>query len=361
MCLRLAHPPGVEGVRTHRWCVSIRRPCQGRTILAHGFIHGFRTPASACFALPGSGLWLDASVCAKRQPRVPIRSSVVLRRAVAADRSFKRSLKSLRTDLGSSCSLVGWWRLSQCQGFCSTDRRRPGEEMWVSESGRRAVSLQWPAAILALFASVGTLQSAESQAAQAEFFESKIRPLLVESCYPCHSSDAKVRFANLRLDSREGMLKGGDRGAVIVPGDPDASALIRAVRHQDLQMPPSGKLQENQIAALVQWVEIGAPWPNEQKVAGTSPTGREAKAPTSDHWAWKPVRKAPTPPVQQADWPTHDVDKFVLAKLEGEGAATSRRSRPLPPAAAGLVRLDGFAADTRRHQGVRQRQVTRSL
>ena len=200
--------------------------------------------------------------------------------------------------------------------------------MWVSESGRRAVSLQWPAAILALFASVGTLQSAESQAAQAEFFESKIRPLLVESCYPCHSSDAKVRFANLRLDSREGMLKGGDRGAVIVPGDPDASALIRAVRHQDLQMPPSGKLQENQIAALVQWVEIGAPWPNEQKVAGTSPTGREAKAPTSDHWAWKPVRKAPTPPVQQADWPTHDVDKFVLAKLEAKGLPPAGEADP---------------------------------
>src|SRR5262249_7359713 len=96
-----------------------------------------------------------------------------------------------------------------------------------------------------------------------DFFEKRIRPLLVEHCYSCHSADAKKLKGDLRLDTRAGLRKGGQSGPAVVAGDPEASLLIAAVRYQkqDMQMPPKGKLPAALIADLEAWVKLGAPDP----------------------------------------------------------------------------------------------------
>src|ERR1035438_6056073 len=109
--------------------------------------------------------------------------------------------------------------------------------------------------------------------AQSEFFESKIRPIFVNNCYPCHSPQAPKIKCGLLLDTRSGILAGGDNGPAIVPGDPDKSLLIKAVSYtdQDLQMPPKNKkLSEADIASLISWVKMGAPDPRVASAGGTN-------------------------------------------------------------------------------------------
>jgi hypothetical protein len=96
---------------------------------------------------------------------------------------------------------------------------------------------------------------------QLTFFETKIRPVLIASCYECHASDAKIIQGGLRLDSRAGLLKGGDTGAAIVAGNPDGSLLIQALRYSDIEMPPKGKLPDSIIKDFETWVTFGAPDP----------------------------------------------------------------------------------------------------
>src|SRR5262245_55331924 len=104
------------------------------------------------------------------------------------------------------------------------------------------------------------MRAAEPTAEAIQFFESRVRPLLIQQCFKCHA-DKKQR-GGLRLDSRAALLAGGDRGTALVPGKPDESFLIRAIRHEDeLKMPPSKKLSREQIGDLTQWVRMGAPWP----------------------------------------------------------------------------------------------------
>ena len=112
------------------------------------------------------------------------------------------------------------------------------------------------------FCSAWQLRAAEAEG--VEFFEKKVRPILVDNCYKCHSREAEKLKGNLLLDTRDGLLKGGDTGPSIVPGQPDKSLLIKAVRYtdEDLQMPPKGKkLTAHQISDLETWVKIGAPDP----------------------------------------------------------------------------------------------------
>jgi len=171
--------------------------------------------------------------------------------------------------------------------------------------------------------------AAEPTAAQIEFFEKKIRPIFAEHCYSCHSDKAEKVKGGLRLDTREALLKGGSSGAVIVPGDPDASPLIKAVRYQDeeLRMPATKgggkKLSDDQIAALEAWVKLGAPDP--RITGGPRPLTdiREARA---RHWAFQPVRKPAPPEVKKNRWVQTPVDAFVLAKLE------QKHLNPAPPA-----------------------------
>src|SRR5262245_49925420 len=151
-----------------------------------------------------------------------------------------------------------------------------------------------------------------------EFFEKKIRPLLAEHCYSCHATQGKKQRGGLTLDTREGVLKGGDTGPALVPGKPNESLLIRAVRFDDteLRMPPKGKLPQSAIADLEKWVKMGAPDPRTAKAAvAKAPAGRD----TQTFWCYQPVTKQPVPAVKNSAWPRDDIDRFILAKLESKG------------------------------------------
>ena len=177
------------------------------------------------------------------------------------------------------------------------------------------------------FVLVALTVSAAPSPEQLEFFEREIRPLLAENCFACHGSKAPAAFANLRLDSRAGVLQGGDSGPAVVEGEPDASPLIRAVRGDIEQMPPTGKLAAEKIAALEEWVRIGAPWPEEQAPASSPPAaGFDLEARRNEHWAWQPVKRVDPPAVRDESWPLGPTDRFLLARLESEGLSPSEEA-----------------------------------
>ena len=149
-------------------------------------------------------------------------------------------------------------------------------------------------------------------------FEKHIRPLLIKHCYSCHSAKAEKLKGGLLLDNRNGMMSGGDTGPAIVPGEPDQSLLLKAVRYEDedLQMPPKYKLEESEIDALARWIKIGAPDPRSGMASATKRTidieaGRK-------FWSFQPTRK-PTPPTLDDSWPRVEIDRYVLARLKKKG------------------------------------------
>lgn len=164
-----------------------------------------------------------------------------------------------------------------------------------------------------------------------QFFESKIRPILAEKCYKCHSREADKVRGGFQLDTREGLLEGGSTGPAIVLGKPDDSLLIQAIRYSDpdLQMPPKGeKLSDREIADLTEWVRRGAPDPRGLASKGSAPSkyggvGRQ-------HWSFLPLTKPAVPTVKTPEWSKTPVDNFILAKLEDAGlepnAAADRRT-----------------------------------
>src|SRR5262245_48897104 len=146
----------------------------------------------------------------------------------------------------------------------------------------RGPSFHFPLVATTTLLALSSGSGADLTPAQTQFFESKIRPLLADNCYKCHSQSAEKVKAGLLLDTREGVLKGGESGPAIVPGDPEKSLLIKAVRYADpdLQMPPKGKkLSDQQIADLTSWVKMGAPDP---RVATTAQ--QVWKDPAYKHW-----------------------------------------------------------------------------
>jgi hypothetical protein len=162
-----------------------------------------------------------------------------------------------------------------------------------------------------------------------EFFEKKIRPLLTERCYTCHSAVSEKLKGGLRLDSREAMLRGGDTRSAIMPGEPEKSLLIEAVRYgnSDLQMPPKKRLLEAEIADLASWIRMGAPWPSDTRSIPTAVSSTFNLAERRQrHWSWKPVQPVAPPVVKQSEWPISTVDRFILAKLEMKDLS------PAPPA-----------------------------
>jgi cytochrome c553 len=177
---------------------------------------------------------------------------------------------------------------------------------------------------------------AEPDQAETAYFESKVRPTLIAHCYRCHSSQAEKLKAGLRLDSRENLIKGGESGPAVVPGQPDKSRLIDAIRYtnKDLQMPPKSKLPQEAIADLTSWVKMGAPWPREAPSASASKPGYEKPDYPKlkrEHWAWQPLGTTPAPPVKDAAWPRSEIDRYVLAKLEEKGL------RPVVDAGRGVL------------------------
>jgi hypothetical protein len=163
---------------------------------------------------------------------------------------------------------------------------------------------------------------------QAEFFEKSIRPVLVTHCASCHG--AKKQESGLRLDSREAILRGGERGPAAVSGDATASLLLQAVRHEgELKMPPESKLAASEVAAIERWVREGLSWPTggviDNSPHGLPPPPSVAEA-RRTHWAFAPVRKPRVPTVCLAGWARTPIDRFIQSKLESRGLA------PSPPA-----------------------------
>lgn len=148
---------------------------------------------------------------------------------------------------------------------------------------------------------------------QIQFFEAKVRPVLLMHCHKCHG--AAKQQSGLRLDTRAGLLAGGDSGPVVVAGKPEDSPLIEAVNHAGLKMPPKEKLPAEAIAALTEWVRQGAPWP-EERIVSSKPDLEQARR---THWAFQPVRASMPPAVNDVAWPLNDVDRFIRAALDGRG------------------------------------------
>src|SRR5690349_5049865 len=164
----------------------------------------------------------------------------------------------------------------------------------------------------ALLASSG-LQAQTFSSEDVAFFEAKIRPLLASQCLGCHSSSRKSPPANLSLDSRAAILKGGDSGPAAVAGNPASSRIMQALRYEGPQMPPSGKLAGDQIALVEQWIAKGLPWPAESAAAPASATTKPANR---KRWAWEPLHEAAPPVLRDAAAAPTPVDRFIQAKLE---------------------------------------------
>ena len=159
-----------------------------------------------------------------------------------------------------------------------------------------------------------------------QFFETKIRPVLADQCYRCHSEQAEKLRGGLHLDTRAATLEGGESGPALVPGKPEESRLIEAIRYgnPDLRMPPKGnKLPDSIIADFVEWVRRGAPDPRTTTAAASSVATTHIYAPSKDHWSFKPVIQPAVPTTQHPDWCLTPVDNFILTDLEASGMQPS--------------------------------------
>ncbi|MEY4490085.1 MAG: hypothetical protein RIQ79_2593 [Verrucomicrobiota bacterium] len=169
--------------------------------------------------------------------------------------------------------------------------------------------------------------------ADREFFESKIRPVLVDQCYKCHSAQAEKFKGDLNLETRASTLEGGQSGPVLVLGKPEQSLLIEAIRYgnPDLRMPPKGgKLPDSVIADFEEWVRRGAPDPRTAAPVAATAATAHAYAPSKDHWSFKPVVQPAVPATAHPGWCLTPVDNFVLADQEAAGlrpsSVTDRRT-----------------------------------
>ena len=167
--------------------------------------------------------------------------------------------------------------------------------------------------VLGLASSLGA-----QTAGQLEFFETRIRPVLVQHCYKCHSSEAskgdKLK-GGLLVDSRQGLLEGGESGPVVVPGNVEESLLISALRYEDFEMPPKGKLPDPVIADFEKWIADGAADPRRATSDVARPDSIDIEA-GRKHWAYQSLRAPVIPKVKKTSWPNNDIDRFILAGLE---------------------------------------------
>jgi hypothetical protein len=191
---------------------------------------------------------------------------------------------------------------------------------------------------------------------QLDFFERSIRPLLIKHCYKCHSNQVDPLEGSLRVDDRTLLLAGGDRGPAVVPGRPTESLLWNAVQYsnEDLQMPPAGKLADNDLQAIQKWIQLGLPMPATAEIG----EGAEEKPPAgeTDHWSFQLLEDISLPSLRRTDWVLTRIDNFVarrhrLEKLGPSPPATRRELirrlsfdlLGLPPS---LQQVASFEADT---------------
>ncbi len=155
-----------------------------------------------------------------------------------------------------------------------------------------------------------TLSGLQAATPAEEYFETHIRPVLIRSCYGCHT---KGQAGGLRLDSRDALIKGGAHGPAIVPGAPESSLLVRALHYRDeLKMPPPGQLAATEIRAFEQWIRDGAPWP----ASATTSSGRTVGERERNFWSYRKVVKPVLPEVAARIWPRGEIDRFTLARME---------------------------------------------
>ncbi|MCA9159901.1 MAG: DUF1549 domain-containing protein, partial [Planctomycetales bacterium] len=165
----------------------------------------------------------------------------------------------------------------------------------------------------------------QSLAGEFEYFERKIRPLLSEHCFECHSDRAKTLHGGLRLDSAEGFESGGDSGQLLVAGKPEESLFIGAIHYEEMEMPPKGRLAEADIAELTEWVRRGAHFPPaaDQVPHANNTIDFEAGR---QFWSFQPVHEQPLPQVADANWPRTRVDSFIMAAMQREGLTPAPRA-----------------------------------
>jgi uncharacterized protein DUF1549/uncharacterized protein DUF1553/cytochrome c len=223
----------------------------------------------------------------------------------------------------------------------------------IAASQARVISI--PRVVASVAPSIGAPRGAEIS--QEEFFEKKIRPILAASCQRCHNSRSKV--AGLDLTTAEALQRGGDSGPVINREKPEESRLLKVIGYDsEMKMPPSGKLKDHEIAALTEWVKLGAPWPGAVTAAASAVTpvasaitpvasaitpvasGSRPKNPAArsfseeekSFWAYQPVRAVGAvsaqaqPPIKDEAWAQSPIDRFILRKLE------EKNLKPAPPA-----------------------------
>jgi len=247
-------------------------------------------------------------------------------------------------------------------------RGRPLDAFRLIPRWAAIVSFAW---LIAASATEPAKLIARDDSAAIEFFEKEVRPLLVANCHTCHSAETNSR-SGLRVDDRNGLLVGGSRGPAIVPGNPDASLLIKAVSYRDkLKMPPERRLTANEVAILRKWIKDGAHWAKVESVAAdrhvTADYGRLRK----EHWAWQPLQNPRPPRAANSAWPRDVIDSFVLAQLRkrelkpvGDAARLPLIRRVtfdltgLPPS---LAEIDSFVADRSKTSVAFERVVDRLL
>ncbi|HWB14269.1 MAG TPA: DUF1553 domain-containing protein [Pirellulales bacterium] len=203
-------------------------------------------------------------------------------------------------------------------------------ETWSIPSDllKQATSTLLVAACLAAFPRTASADStASTEQANIDFFEKKVRPLFVSRCQKCHGPQQQK--GGLRLDSRRAVMAGGELGESVVPGQPEESLLVSAVRYgPTVQMPPDGKLPDADVAVLIEWVRRGAPWPDDDAgPAVAAPTGGPLFSDEQrSFWAFQVPADRPPPAVQNESWPVSALDRFVLARLESAGLAPAPRA-----------------------------------
>jgi len=214
----------------------------------------------------------------------------------------------------------------------------------------------WRRTLMTLVPALGAVLLGRSLAdvpADVDFFEAKIRPVLVEHCYSCHAADSKIIRGGLLVDSRNGLRTGGDSGPAVVPGNTADSLLLAALKHEFLEMPPDRKLPDAVISDFERWISSGAADPRDVGRA-EPPRGVDIEAAKS-HWAFQPIVDPTPPTVAEESWIRSPIDRFVLARLEAAGMTPRPRADKatlirrasydltgLPPTVA---EVDAFLAD----------------
>ena len=169
-------------------------------------------------------------------------------------------------------------------------------------------------------------QPKTSDSAGVDFFETNIRPVLVQRCYKCHSNATKAPKGALRLDTRVGIRQGGDSGPAVTPGVPDESLLLAAIRYESLEMPPEGQLDADVIADFERWIQLGAPDPRDNEP--TTETSNIDYSAARRHWAYQPIQKPELPDVRDSAWARSPIDRLIASRLDTAGLTPSPRADP---------------------------------